>query len=176
MCRYSFEERVPLVEGGSNPPSFFDALMEKIKLVGYGVDTLILNVRYADSALEPIQKELDEDLAQELDYMQGEAKRVETAIATEWSFLNATVFIEPHGAGRQWRWLLTCPRLFSLVVSRGKFNDVIAQVRFSSEYLWSQPWAGDASGKDACISHGGLWTTYSLTGVLSGPLCGCHGL
>jgi hypothetical protein len=30
------------------------------------------------------------------------------------------------------------------IVSRGKFNDIIAQVRFSSEYLWSQAWCGDA--------------------------------
>ncbi|GCE17945.1 hypothetical protein [Dictyobacter kobayashii] len=75
--------------------------------------------------------------------MQGEAKVSETAVITEWSFLGMPLFIEPHGAGRQWRWLLTCPWL-SLVISRGTFNDVIAQVRFSSEYLWSQPWTGDA--------------------------------
>ncbi len=56
------------------------------------------------------------------------------------------LFVEPHGAGRQWRWLLTC-RLLSLVVSRGRFNNVIAQVRFSSEYLWSQQWCGDALSK-----------------------------
>ena len=33
----------------------------------------------------------------------------------------------------------------SLVISRGKFNDVIAQVRFSSEFLWSRSYkTGDA--------------------------------
>src|SRR6266702_7121590 len=53
------------------------------------------------------------------------------------------LFVEPHGAGKQWRWLLTS-RLLTLVVSRGRFNDVIAQVRFSSEFLWSQTWCGDA--------------------------------
>ena len=31
-----------------------------------------------------------------------------------------------------------------LAVSRDKFNDFIAQVRFSSEYLWSQIWCGNA--------------------------------
>jgi hypothetical protein len=113
------------------------------KLVSYGVDTLVLNVRYADQDFQPVQKELDEELTNELEYLQGEAKRTETAVATEWSFQGVLLFMEPHGAGRQWRWLLTS-RLLTLVVSRGKFNDIIAQVRFSSEYLWSEAWAGDA--------------------------------
>jgi REP element-mobilizing transposase RayT len=56
------------------------------------------------------------------------------------------LFVEPHGAGKQWRWLLTS-RLLNSAVSRGKFNDIIAQVRFSSEYLWSQAWYGDALSK-----------------------------
>jgi hypothetical protein len=34
--------------------------------------------------------------------------------------------------------------LLNLTVSRGTFNDLIAQVRFSSEFLWSQAWCGDA--------------------------------
>src|SRR2546421_4743887 len=111
----------------------------RFKLVGYGVDTLILNVRYSDSKGQPVKQELDEKLVQELDYLQGEARRVETAVATDWAFLNVLLFVEPHGAGKQWRWLLTS-RLLNIAVSRGKFNDIIAQVRFSSEYLWSQDW------------------------------------
>src|SRR5438067_10123789 len=116
--------------------------MSNIALVGYGVDTLILNVRYADHDGRPVKQELDEKLVQELDYLQGEARRVETAVATEWSFLDVLLFVEPNGAGKQWRWLLTS-RLLNFVVSRGRFNDVIAQVRFSSEFLWSQAWCGD---------------------------------
>jgi hypothetical protein len=112
--------------------------MPNIKLVGYGVDTLILNVRYTDSKGRPVKQELDEKLVQELDYLQGDARRVETAVATDWTFQGVPLFVEPHGAGKQWRWLL------NIAVSRGKFNDIIAQVRFSSEYLWSQAWCGDA--------------------------------
>lgn len=108
--------------------------MSNINLVGSGVDTLILNVRYCDSKGFPLKQELDEKLAQELDYLQNEARRVETAIATDWVFQEVLLFVEPHGAGKQWRWLLTS-RLLTVVVSRGTFNDVIAQVRFSSEYL-----------------------------------------
>src|SRR5712691_2797225 len=117
-----------------------------IELVGYGVDTLLINVRYADSTGQPVRQELDERLAHELDYLQGEARAAETAVASPWSFLDVLLFVEPHGAGKQWRWLLTS-RLLTLVVSRGRFNDVIAQVRFSSEFLWSQAWCGDALTK-----------------------------
>ncbi len=109
----------------------------------YGVDTLILNVRYADQHGQPVKQELEKKLVQELDYLQGEARRVETAAATDWAFLDVLLFVEPHGAGKQWRWLLTS-RLLNIAVSRGKLNDIIAQVRFSSEYLWSQAWCGDA--------------------------------
>jgi hypothetical protein len=118
-------------------------MQETSKLVGYGVDTLILNVRYSDSKGQPIKQELDEKLVQELDYLQSEARHVETAVATDWAFQDVLLFVEPHGAGKQWRWLLTS-RLLTIAVSRGKFNDIIAQVRFSSEYLWSQAWCGDA--------------------------------
>src|SRR6266496_1016026 len=120
-----------------------EVCMSDSKLVGYGVDTLILNVRYSDSKGQPVKQELDGKLVQELDYLQGEARRVETAVATDWAFQDVLLFVEPHGAGKQWRWLLTS-RLLNIAVSRGKFNDIIAQVRFSSEYLWSEAWCGDA--------------------------------
>ena len=114
-----------------------------IHLVGYGVDTLILNVRYSDTFFEPIKQELDEKLQRELDYLQASARQDENAVATDWSFNGALLFVEPQGGGKQWRWRLTC-RWLTLVVSRGKFNDVIAQVRFSSEFLWSCTYTGDA--------------------------------
>ena len=112
-----------------------------VYLVGYGVDTLILNVRYSDESFSPIKQELDEKLQRELDYLQASARQDENAVATDWMFNGALLFVEPHGAGKQWRWLLTC-RWLTLVISRGKFNDVIAQVRFSSEFLWSCQYTG----------------------------------
>jgi hypothetical protein len=145
MCKYTF----PL-EGSAAPVSApllpETAWHEKIKLVAYGVDTLVINVRYADADLEPVQRELAEDIALRLDILQAAAKRDEAAVASDWSFLDHVLFVEPHGAGRQWRWLLKC-RLLSLVVSSGRFNGVIAQVRFSAEYLWAESWAGDALSK-----------------------------
>ena len=59
---------------------------EHIKRVSNGVDTLILNVRYCDNKGQPIKQELDERLQAELEYLQGEARRVETAVATDWAF------------------------------------------------------------------------------------------
>jgi len=72
----------------------------RFKLVGYGVDTLILNMRYSDSKSQPVKQELDEKLVQELDCLQGEARRVETAVATDWAFQDVLLFVEPHGAGK----------------------------------------------------------------------------
>src|SRR5713226_810100 len=116
---------------------------EFIRLVGYGVDTLILNMRYTDKQYQPIKQELAQEIAQELEDLQGAARTNEMAMISPWSFLGVSLFVEPHGAGKQWRWLLTS-RLLTLAVSRGTFNDIIAQVRFSSEFLWSQEWSGDA--------------------------------
>jgi hypothetical protein len=67
------------------------------------------------------------------------------------------LFVEPHGVSKQWRWLLTS-WLLNIVVSRGKFNNNIAQVRFSSEYLWSQAWCGDA----LCKVHDFLMSIFGI--------------
>lgn len=40
--------------------------MTETKIVGRGVDTLILNVCYADQQFQPIKQELDADLQDEL--------------------------------------------------------------------------------------------------------------
>ncbi len=41
-----------------------------VKLVAYGVDTLLLNVRYCDKNNQPVKQELAEGLACELDELQ----------------------------------------------------------------------------------------------------------
>jgi hypothetical protein len=99
-----------------------------LKLVGCGMDTLVLNVRYTGEDLKPIKKELDE--------WQARAKEAEATIASPWSFCEARLLMAPHGAGKgQWRWLLTCP-LLNVCISRGRLNGIIAQMRISSEHLW----------------------------------------
>ena len=88
------------------------------------------------------------------------------AVTTDWAFQGVLLFVEPHGAGKQWKWLLTS-RLLHVVVSRGKFNDIIALVRFSSEYLWSQAWCGDALWKvhDFLMSIFGIGIRLQLSEV-----------
>ena len=89
---------------------------QNIKLVGSGIATLSFNVRSCDSKGQPIKQELNETLVQELDHLQGESRHIETTVATDWAFKDVLLLVEPHGAGKQWRWLLTS-RLLSLVVS-----------------------------------------------------------
>jgi hypothetical protein len=99
----------------------------EIKVVGRGVDTLVLNVCYADKQFQPIKQELDAAL-------QGEARINESPVVTEWAFKGFNLFMKEKGSRGQWRWILTCP-LVTLAISRGRLNQMIAQVRLSSEYL-----------------------------------------
>lgn len=45
--------------------------MSEVKIVGRGVDTLVLNVSYADKQFQPTRQELDADLQEELNNLQG---------------------------------------------------------------------------------------------------------
>lgn len=110
--------------------------MPEVKIVGRGVDTLLLNVCYADERFRPLKRELDETLQQELEERQAVAREEETGVPTRWAFKGFTLYMQPKGSRGQWRWILTCP-LVSVAVSRGRLNQMIAQVRLSSEYLWS---------------------------------------
>ena len=65
-----------------------------IKLLSFEVDTLILNVRYADKQFQPVKQELAADLARELDYLQTEARKAEIAVASDWVFNGALLFCQ----------------------------------------------------------------------------------
>src|SRR5260370_18690913 len=117
--------------------------MSEVKIVGRGVDTLVLNVCYADKQFQPIKQELDASLQEELNTLQGEARLNEAPIVTRWAFKGFNLFMKEKGSRGQWRWILTCP-LVTLAISRGRLNPIIAQVRLSSEYLWSCETISDA--------------------------------
>jgi len=110
--------------------------MSEVKIVGRGVDTLVMNVSYADAAFQPIKQELAEDLQEELETLQKEAREVEEQIPTRWAFQGIALYMQPKGSRGPWRWVLRSS-LLSVAISRGRLNRVIAQVRLSSEYLWS---------------------------------------
>src|SRR5690242_9104677 len=106
-------------------------------LVNFGVDTLILNVRYADDQGAPLHSELLDEQIDELNGWQTLAKDQEQPVPVPVIFNRANLFMHPHGAGKgQWRWLLTNDYM-NLCISRGRLNGIIAQVRLSSLLLWS---------------------------------------
>jgi hypothetical protein len=105
-------------------------------IVGRGVDTLVLNVCYTDKHFQPITQELVQELQDALNVLQNEAREHETLLVTRWAFKGMHLFMQEKGSRGQWRWILRSP-LLSLAISRGRLSRIIAQVRLSSEYLWS---------------------------------------
>src|SRR5579875_3719212 len=98
-----------------------------IQVLNFQIDTEVLNVH----------GKLSPELAGRLDELKHLAAEVEADIETEWNFQGQQVFIKPHGAGRQWRWILYCQDLH-IDVGKGKFNGIMAKVRLSSLLLHAQ--------------------------------------
>src|SRR6266568_6031044 len=96
--------------------------MSQVKLVGRGVDTLLLNVYYLDEQEKPVKHDLSNALVDRLDAWKQAAIEAEGSIVVPWVFEGANLQMYPHGAGRgQWRWLLTSD-LINLCISRGRLN------------------------------------------------------
>ncbi len=105
-------------------------------VVARGVDTLVLNVSYYDRQHKPCKRDLPHDLKEQLDGWKQAAIVAEEPIPVSVTFEGVNLHMYPNGAGKgQWRWLLRCES-FNLLVSMGRLN-CVAQVRFSSEFLWS---------------------------------------
>lgn len=109
--------------------------MSEVTIVGRGVDTLVLNVCYADERLQPVKRELADELQHELEQLQFVAREKEETVETRWKFKGFPLYMQLKGSRGQWRWILKCPYV-SVAVSRGLLNRIIAQVRLSSEFLW----------------------------------------
>ncbi len=108
------------------------------RMVGRGVDTLLLNVYYTDADGKPDKRDLASFLVEKLNAWKNQAIAAEGPIVVPWVFGGMHLHMYPHGAGHgQWTWLLTSD-LLTLCVSRGRLN-CLALVRLSSEYLWSCP-------------------------------------
>jgi len=106
------------------------------QLVARGVDTLVLNFYYLDEHGKPLRQPIPEELKEQLDAWKQAAIVAEEPVPIPLTFEGVPLHMYPNGAGRgQWRWLLRCDS-FNLLISMGRLNG-IAQVRLSSEYLWS---------------------------------------
>jgi hypothetical protein len=109
--------------------------MGETQIVNRGVDTLVVNVYYTDQG-RPIRRDIDVALALQLDEWKKMAQEVGESLVTPWVFNEASLQMQPNGAGHgQFPWMLKTPDI-TLYVSQGKWNGVAA-VRLSSQYLWS---------------------------------------
>jgi hypothetical protein len=117
--------------------------MEKIHIVNRGVDTFGVNAYYTDDAGLPCKRELPESFAEQLDAWKRQAQLTHEPCPTELAFRDASLHMQPNGAGRgQWQWMLKSDDI-TLYISRGKWNGIVS-VRFNSRFLWSCPSLTDA--------------------------------
>jgi hypothetical protein len=97
-------------------------------IVADNIDTLILNVK--------VRQDFPLELAQQLDVLKEASQDAEEDLVTDFTFANERLFIKPHGAGKQWRWILHSPSLH-LDVGLGKHTQIVAKARLSAAYLWA---------------------------------------
>jgi hypothetical protein len=83
----------------------------RLPIVADNIDTLILNVT--------LRQDFPLELAQQLDTLKEASQDAEEDLVTGYTFASERLFIKPHGAGKQWQWILHSPRLH-LDVGLGK--------------------------------------------------------
>jgi hypothetical protein len=103
-------------------------------IVADNIDTLILNVK--------VRQDFPVELAQQLDVLKEASQDAEEDIVTDYTCAGERLFIKPHGAGKQWRWIFHSPSLY-LDVGLGKHTQIVAKARLSAAYLSSTE-IGDA--------------------------------
>jgi hypothetical protein len=65
--------------------------MPEVKIVGRGVDTLVLDVCYTNDRFQPVKRELNK--------LQHMARLSEAPIPTRWAFKGVVLFMQEKGAG-----------------------------------------------------------------------------
>jgi hypothetical protein len=105
-----------------------------VPIVADNIDTLNLNVK--------LRQDFPLELAQQLDVLKVASQDAEEDLVTDYTFAGERLFIKPHGAGKQWRWILHSPSLH-LDVGLGKHTQIVAKARLSAAYLWAAE-IGDA--------------------------------
>ena len=86
--------------------------MSEVKIVGRGVDTLVLNDCYADTHFQPIKQEWDANLQEALSALQDQARLAESTLVTQWpskgiSIRGTLISCSRNCSGR--RAFLICP-------------------------------------------------------------------
>ncbi len=97
------------------------------RVVNRWIDTLILNIK----------GQMPQELANQLQQYQDQAREQEEDVLTSWQFQGCPLAIKPHGSGHGWRWLLYSDDLH-LQLGKGKWNETVCRLTFRSIYLHSR--------------------------------------
>jgi hypothetical protein len=97
------------------------------RVVNRWIDTLKLNIKGT----------MPQELADQLQQYQDQAREQEADVLTPWQFQGCPLAIKPHGSGHGWRWLLYSDDLH-LQVGKGKWNETVCRLTFRSVYLHSR--------------------------------------
>lgn len=115
-----------------------------VRLLQAGVDTLLVNFKFAGEDDKPNGQHLPDEIIGQLDEWQAAARKAHDDVATPLLFrytladmtCEQTLLMRTHGHG-VWSWLLYSDDL-RLALSPGSLNGgVFCQVRFSSHLLWT---------------------------------------
>src|SRR5215471_18324427 len=101
LCRRKPESEVMPMSNGASGVSIegLPLVVPEIPahIVSYGVDTLLLNVRYTNIDGKPIKQELDERYVTVLDEWQEQAKVAEEPVVIPLAFSGISFLMHPHG-------------------------------------------------------------------------------
>jgi len=99
------------------------------QIVADNIGTLILNFK--------LRQDVPPELAQQLDVLKEASQEAEEGIFTNYTFAGERLFIKPHGAGKQWRWILHSPSLhLDVGLVPVRVPTVAAYCRLSSTILF----------------------------------------
>ncbi len=105
-----------------------------VRIVGSGVDTLVLNIYPTDSEGVMVKRRVDEDLQEELRLLKERAQREEEDVVTRFVFGGNLLMRAKGSEGFNW---ILYNQSITLAVNRGSKMSLLGQVRLSSQYLWS---------------------------------------
>lgn len=101
-----------------------------------GIDTLYLNVYYADpNTYRRLDKPLADTLQATFNELQQQAKTTRQEVETPWTLDNKPLYMLSHGTGKIWHWILHNDDL-NVQVGLGDYRGMIAHARVSAQYLW----------------------------------------
>lgn len=107
-----------------------------VKILAAFLDTLVLNVYPTDKEFVREKRSVDEELQKELTILKEQAQAQEKPIETRFTFPEKVSLNMTAKGSEGFQWILRNTKM-SLAINRGSKMELLAQVRCSSEYLWS---------------------------------------